>query len=75
MLVAVQVPQSENEVIRHPAWKHFHVVWRPLYITGEGALEIDHQKQVFQTRAMAACQGTDMPGVYWNKPWVISLPA
>lgn len=73
--VVVQ-PCSDGDLVHHPEWKHTHLVWKPVYVTGDECLSIEHQQQVFQTKAMAACRGTHLErsAVEWNKTWIMSFP-
>lgn len=72
----ITVQALQGEPVRHPAWPHAHLAWIPLYLTEEAGVSVEHQTQVFRTRAMAACQGTSLeqPAIMWDRPWVLSLP-
>ena len=75
--VKCQPIDDENTVIQHPAWPHGHLVWMPIWLAGDNALDMDRQQELYTGIAMRACEGTGLArhALDWRKPWVMSFPA
>lgn len=74
-IILVQ-PVEPDEVVRHPAWPHKHLVWKPVFVTGDEVLDLDRQQELYAGIALRALEGTRMEhaALNWNKMWVLSVP-
>lgn len=75
--VLVQPIFADEDVVRHPIWPHKHLVWKPIYVTGEEVLDLDRQKELYTGIALRALKDSPMEhaALNWDKMWVLSVPA